>query len=82
MKKLVLLLSITISTPVFAQQPPLPPAPTFLERAIASVQTQRNVALDAQAVAEAKLAILTEELAKANAKIKELEPKPKEEEAK
>lgn len=51
------------------------PDPVFLQRAIAAVQTQRNLALDAAAVAEAKVATITEELNKAQARIKELEAK-------
>lgn len=50
--------------------------PAFLQRAITAVQTQRNLAMDAQAVAEAKLSALTEELTKAQARIKELEQSP------
>ena len=54
--------------------------PIFMQRAITALQTQRNSALDAQVVAEAKVTGLTEDLNKANAKIKELEEqlKPKE----
>jgi TolA-binding protein len=53
--------------------------PVFMQRAISALQTQRNSALDAQVVAEAKVTGLTEDLNKANAKIKELEEqlKPK-----
>lgn len=47
--------------------------PAYLQRAIASVENQRNQALTAQAVAEAKLAGVLEDLAKAQARIKELE---------
>lgn len=64
-----ILLSLFISAPAFAQQPDA----VFLQRAITAVQTQRNLAMDAQAVAEAKVATLTDELAKAQARIKELE---------
>lgn len=52
------------------------PDPVFLQHAITAVQTQRNLAMDAQAVSDAKLAALTEELTKAKARIKELEFKP------
>lgn len=71
MKKLLIAGLLVFSTPVFAQQPDLP----FLQRAVGSLQAQRNAALDAQVVAEAKVAGLTEDLAKANARIKELEDK-------
>lgn len=47
--------------------------PAFLQRAITAVQAQRNLAMDAQAVAEARAASLTDDLAKAQARIKELE---------
>lgn len=51
--------------------------PIFLQKAITAVQTQRNLAMDSAAVAEAKMANLTDELAKAQARIKELEAKDK-----
>lgn len=66
-----LLLSLLISSPAFAQSAD----PAFLQRAITAVQTQRNLAMDAAAVAEAKVSTLTDDLAKAQAKIKELEAK-------
>lgn len=52
--------------------------PAFLQRAIAAVQTQRNLALDTAAVAEAKVAALSDDLAKANLRIRELEAKAEE----
>lgn len=66
-----LLLLLALGGPAFAQQPD----PIFLQKAIAAVQTQRNLAMDTAAVAEAKVAQLTEELTKAQARIKELEDK-------
>ena len=69
-KKALLILVLT-TIPVLAQQPD----PAFMQRAINALQTQRNNALDAQALSEAKLAGATEDLAKANARIKELEAK-------
>lgn len=66
-----LFLLVVLSAPAAAQQPD----PMFLQRAIAAVQTQRNVAMDAAAVAEAKVAALTEELDKAKVRVKELEAK-------
>ena len=42
----------------------------------ARAQAQRNQAMDAAAVSDARLAQMTDDLAKANARIKEIEPKP------
>lgn len=61
----------TLLAPAVAQQPDA----AFLQRAISAVQTQRNVAMDAAAVAEARVAAVTEELNKAQARVKELEAK-------
>lgn len=69
MFKRVALLLVLSTAPAFAQAPD----PAFLQKAVNALQTQRNSAMDAQAVAEAKLQIVTDDLAKANAKIKELE---------
>lgn len=69
-----LLLLLALTTPAFAQQPDS----IFLQKAITAVQTQRNLAMDTAAVAEAKVAQLTEDLAKAQARIKELEDKANE----
>lgn len=66
-----LLILLALSSVASAQQAD----PAFLQRAITAVQMQRNLALDAQAVAEARVAALTEDLAKAQAHIKELESK-------
>lgn len=71
MKRIAILL-LLIASPVAAQQQA---DSQFLQRAVTAVQAQRNLALDAQAVAEAKAAVLAEELTKAQAKIKELEAK-------
>jgi hypothetical protein len=54
-----------------AQQPDA----AFMQRALASLQAQRNGAMDAAAAAEAKAGLLTDELAKAQARLKQLEPK-------
>lgn len=64
-----LLILLALASSAYAQQPD----PQFLQRAISAVQTQRNLALDAQAVAEAKVIGLTEELDKAKTRIRELE---------
>lgn len=74
LRSLLLLLALTSSAS--AQQPD----PIFLQKAITAVQTQRNLAMDAAAVAEAKAAQLSDDLAKAQARIKELEPKPEKKE--
>mgnify|MGYP001562945755 CR=1 FL=1 len=69
-------LMLIISTSAFAQQQPLDPA--FLHRAISALQAQRNQSMDTAAVSEARAAGLADELAKAQARIKELEKKPEE----
>jgi hypothetical protein len=76
MNKLFIVSAIVLfASGASAQQAVAPPDAAFMQRAITSLQTQRNTALDNQAVAEAKATGLTEDLAKANAKIKELEDK-------
>lgn len=72
----VLLFSLVMITSVAAQQQQ--PDPAFLQRAISAVQSQRNLAMDAAAVAEAKVAAVTAELDKAQARVKELEAKVEE----
>jgi len=67
-----LFLSCTI-TPTLAQQPQ--DDPEYLKHAIAVLQIQRNNALDSQAVAEAKLAQVNEQLKQAQLKVKGLEDK-------
>lgn len=74
MKKLALLI-LLIASPALAQQQP---DPAFLQRALGAMQTQRNQAMDALAVSEAKAAGLADDLGKANARIKELETKSEE----
>lgn len=75
MKKLILFLFL-VTTPVLAQQKV--PDSAFMQRAMAVLQGQRNQALDQAADAGIRIAELTEELAKANARIKELESKKEE----
>jgi hypothetical protein len=70
MKKIIVLAIALLATPALAQQQP---SPALLEKAIASIQNQRNNALDALAATEARAAIQAEELAKAKARITELE---------
>lgn len=69
-KKILLAVAI-VFTPVgaFAQTPD----PAFLQRAVTALEGQRNNALNAQVIAESNLAAAKEDLAKAQAKIKELE---------
>lgn len=75
MKKILLTSAFVLMTSsAFAQQPPQADT-AFMQRAISALQAQRNAALDTQAASEAKLAGLTEDLAKANLKIKGLEDK-------
>jgi hypothetical protein len=52
------------------------PDPAFLQKALSAMQAQRNQAMDALAVSDAKAQMVAEDLAKANTRIKELEPKP------
>lgn len=74
MKKLFVLLALlgSVSTSAIAQQQP---DPAFLQRALAAMQAQRNQAQDSAAVAEARAAGLSDDLAKAQARIKEIESK-------
>lgn len=65
-----IILTIFPLTAIAQQQPP---DPILLQRALASIQSQRNQAFDALALAEAKLAIASDDLAKAQTRIKELD---------
>lgn len=67
----VLLGLLLMTVNALAEQPDA----AFLQKAIGAVQTQRNLALDAAAAAEAKVSIISDDLAKAQARIKELEAK-------
>lgn len=75
-RSVVLAFAVLATTAAIAQ--PAPPAvdPALLQRALNVLQAQRNQAMDSAAIAEARAAGLTDDLAKANARIKELEPKP------
>lgn len=73
MKYLLVIALFTLSTDVYAQQSTADIG--FLQRAVTALQTQRNQAYDQAAASDAKAAGLTEDLTKANAKIKELEDK-------
>lgn len=57
MKRLAILLALA-ATPALAQQQP---DPAFLQKALAVLQAQRNAALDGQAAAEARAAMLADE---------------------
>src|SRR5882672_782399 len=57
---------------VFAQTPDA----TTMNRIAGALQAQRNSAMDQSAGLQAKVDVLSDELEKARARIKELEPKP------
>jgi hypothetical protein len=81
MKTLILLLALIPAFAgtgaAFAQQPQQQPAdPAFMQKAIQALQTQRNQALDAQAVVEAKAMQLADEVAKLKTELDELKKKP------
>lgn len=71
-KRILSALFLFSAMPAFAQQAP---DPAFLQRALGAVEQQRNQALNSQAVAEARAAGLSDDLAKAQARIKEMETK-------
>lgn len=73
MRLVILILALALPSVVLAQQQTVDVV--FLQRALAAIEQQRNQALTAQAIAEAKIGGLSDELTKANAKIKELEAK-------
>lgn len=73
LRKLITASALLVATPAFAEQPD----PALLQRALQAMQAQRNQAMDAAAIENAKAAGLADDLAKANARIKELEPAPK-----
>lgn len=64
---------VLIATPALAQQQPADPV--FMQRAIQALQAQRNQAQDAQAIETARATGLSDDLAKAQARVKELEDK-------
>lgn len=76
MFKKVLLAFFVFALPVAVQAQALDSE--LIQKVVPTLQAQRNAALDAAAVSEGRIAILTEQLAKANEKIKSLEDKPKE----
>lgn len=70
-RAIFLLGSSLLAAPAAAQQQA--PDPAFLTRAIGVLQVQRNQALDALTVEQARAEGLREELTKAQARIKEME---------
>lgn len=77
-RKVVLVAALFAITPAFAQQQPPAADPAILQRVLATTQAQRNQLLDALNVSDARIAATAEDLAKAQARIKELEAKPAE----
>lgn len=75
MKRLIVLAALAAASPAFAQQQPDVPT---LQMALQAVQAQRNQALDAAAGLQVQLVKAQDDLAKAQARIKELEPKSEE----
>jgi hypothetical protein len=76
MKKMIFVLSILTASSAFAQEQPADPV--LLQRMLGTAIADRNSFLNAATEANAKLGIANEELAKARARIKELETKPAE----
>ena len=80
MKRITIALGLSLlAAPALAQQQA---DPAMLQRALGAVQVQRNQAFDLAASWEARANGLAEELTKAQARIKELEPKPETKEQK
>jgi hypothetical protein len=52
-----------------------PPDPAFMQKAIAALQAQRNTALDAQAMAESRAAMLADEVVSLKRQIDDLKKK-------
>lgn len=73
MIRLAFAAALLIATPALAQQ--APPDPAFLQKAAGALQAQRNTALDAQAVAEARAAMLADEVAALKKQVEDLKPK-------
>lgn len=76
MKRYLLAAVLMLSAlPVAAQQPPVAADTAFMQKAIGALQAQRNEALDRLTGAEARLAIVADDLAKANAEVARLKSK-------
>ena len=65
---ILLLVALAFASPAIAQQPD----PAFLQRALIALQAQRNAAMDQSASETARANGLADDLAKAQARIKEL----------
>ena len=74
-RNLILIAALLSPSAAAAQQAD----PAFLQRAVSVLQTQRNEASNAAAAQQARADGLADELAKAQARIKELEQKQKQE---
>lgn len=72
MKKICLIFLVIVSTGAKAEEQD---KNGLLQKALSVVQAQRNQAMDAAAQAEVRVVSLADELAKAQARIKELEHK-------
>lgn len=72
MKKFLIAIMLMLPVSTIAQQPAVQPDPAFLQKAIVTLQSQRNTALDAQAVSEARASMLNEQLESANKTIEAL----------
>jgi hypothetical protein len=70
-RNLILIVVLLLPSATLAQQAD----PAFLQRAVSVLQTQRNEALNAAAAQQARADGLADDLAKAQARIKELEQK-------
>ena len=73
MKSIAVAVALLLAIPALAQQPP--PDPAFMQKAIVALQVQRNAALDAQVVAEARAAQLSDEVAALKKQIEDAKPK-------
>lgn len=74
-KFIIAAIVLSMSTVVYAQIPAQQPDPAFMQRAIVSLQAQRNKTLDDAAVSEARAAGLEADLVKERAHSKEFEDK-------
>lgn len=71
-RKILIAATLMAAVAAYAQQQP---DPAVMQRAMNVLQAQRNQAFDQAATAEVRAAGLADDLAKAQARIKELEPK-------
>lgn len=72
---MILFTMLALSSSSLAQTPPQAPDPVLLQRMLSIAETDRGNLLNALTQAQAQAAIATENLMKAQARIKELEPK-------